>query len=188
MNEVNVVMSERKFRGITALTMVIVTVSIFLLVAGNIGFNFVPSGSMEPTIMPGSMTISEHISAEDLQYGDVVLFFPEIDPTFSVPNFLVSLKLTYIDKLHVLSKRVVGLPGDVIEVHDGYLWRNGRKQIEEYVADSTDGEFGPYTVPDESIFCMGDNRNYSMDSRKYGAFPYNGFFGRIRFVLPPLFS
>ena len=53
MNEVNVVMSERKFRGITALTMVIVTVSIFLLVAGNIGFNFVPSGSMEPTIMPG---------------------------------------------------------------------------------------------------------------------------------------
>ena len=61
-------------------------------------------------------------------------------------------------------------------------------QIEEYVADSTDGEFGPYTVPDESIFCMGDNRNYSMDSRKYGAFPYNGFFGRIRFVLPPLFS
>ncbi len=61
-------------------------------------------------------------------------------------------------------KRVVGLPGDRIEVREGVLFVNDLPQEEPYLAEAPNYEFGPVTIPEGALFVMGDNRNESFDS------------------------
>ncbi len=86
-------------------------------------------------------------------------------------------------------KRVVGLPGDTVEVRDGYLYINGDRQEEPYIAPEYRGgrlnTFGPYTVPDGAYFVMGDHRNNSNDSRSQGAISRDMIIGHVRTVLYP---
>lgn len=180
------IMSKKTYSWIAWLTTVLPVVLIILLVITNVGISTVPSGSMEPTIRVGSLTLYEHVNSDDLEYGNIVLFFPVDDQSIEVSNFLSAHFYNRELGIDPYTKRVVGFAGDVIETHDGYLWRNGEKQIESYVAENTDGNFGPYVVPDGYIFCMGDNRNRSIDSRYYGAFSENVFYGRLVKVLPPM--
>ena len=69
-------------------------------------------------------------------------------------------------------KRVVGLPGDIIELRGGYLYVNDKLYEEPYIDDAYRSgwlnTFGPYTVPDGEYFVMGDHRNNSNDSRSQG--------------------
>lgn len=65
-----------------------------------------------------------------------------------------------------LIKRVIGVEGDKIAVKDGKVYVNGEALKEEYIKDgTTSGEVKPVTVPKGSVFCMGDNRLHSVDSR-----------------------
>ena len=64
-----------------------------------------------------------------------------------------------------LIKRVIALAGQTIEVRDGAVIVDGVALAEPYLAVITQGHFGPYTVPDGTVFVMGDNRNVSLDSR-----------------------
>ena len=86
-------------------------------------------------------------------------------------------------------KRVVGLPGDTVEIRDGYLYIDGEKQDEPYISDEyRDGRlntFGPYTVPEGEYFVMGDHRNNSNDSRLQGSLPRDMIIGHVRTVLYP---
>ena len=86
-------------------------------------------------------------------------------------------------------KRVIGLPGDTVELKEGYLYINNEKIDEPYIQDEYRSgwlnTFGPCTVPEGHFFVMGDHRNDSNDSRSQGALPRNMIVGHVRSVLFP---
>ena len=111
----------------------------------------VPTGSMENTIMAGDRILALRTSYwfSDPERGDVVVFEDPDDPTG---------KTLYV-------KRIIGVGGDTVEVKDGDVLVNGQVQDEPYIKEITEGDFGPYYVPEGCYFMMGDNRNKSLDAR-----------------------
>ena len=112
----------------------------------------IPSSSMVPTLKPGDVIIVEKLSYRfsPIKRGDIVVFHPPI------PN-----------ETRFFVKRVIGLPGDTVEVHDGYVYINGYKLDEPYIASKPQYEYGPVEVPDGMYFLLGDNRNNSYDSHAW---------------------
>lgn len=86
----------------------------------------------------------------------------------------------------LLIKRVIGLPGDVVEIHDGQVFVNGQSLNEPYLLTETSGSYGPTTVPPLNIFVLGDNRNFSNDSRSFGTVPLKNVVGRAWFSYWPI--
>lgn len=62
-------------------------------------------------------------------------------------------------------RRVIGLPGDKIEIRDGKVYRNDVLLKEEYITGTTEGEVGPIIIDEDEVFVLGDNRENSIDSR-----------------------
>lgn len=85
----------------------------------------------------------------------------------------------------LLIKRVIGLPGDEVVIHDGAVFVNGQPLNEPYLASKTTGSFGPTTVPPLHIFVLGDNRDFSNDSRSFGTIPLRDVVGRAWFSYWP---
>lgn len=122
----------------------------------------IPSGSMENTIMTGDRLFGNRLAyginvevmgkqyvkkTKDPERHDIVIFhYPDDEKTLFI-------------------KRVIGLPGDKIEINDGKLFINDAPQEEDFVREPMEGSFGPYEVPENCYFMMGDNRNNSLDSR-----------------------
>jgi signal peptidase I len=109
----------------------------------------VPSGSMENTIMVGDRVATLRLSYlfSDPKRGDIIVFpFPD-------------------DEKQDFIKRIIGLPGETIEGRDGKVYIDGQPLEESYVKEEWKDNFGPYIVPKDSYFMMGDNRNLSKDSR-----------------------
>ena len=92
----------------------------------------------------------------------------------------------------VFVKRVVGLPGDTVELRHGTLYVNGEKYDEPYVKDEYRtgriNDFGPVTVPEGRYFVLGDHRNSSNDSRFVGAISRDMILGHVRTVVFPFGS
>lgn len=111
----------------------------------------IPSGSMEPTIMTGERVLGWRLSYlfSKPERGDVIIFrYPD-------------------DESKEFIKRVIGLPGETVTIQDGKVYINDSDTplAEEYLQVVPVGSFGPYTVPEDSYFVLGDNRNNSKDSR-----------------------
>jgi signal peptidase I len=115
----------------------------------------VPTGSMENTIMTGDRIIANRLAywQGEPQRGDIAVFRYPDDP---------SGKTLFV-------KRIIGLPGDVVEVREGQVYINGASTAleESYLKETPYGNFGPYEVPEGQYFMMGDNRNNSLDSRSW---------------------
>ncbi len=85
----------------------------------------------------------------------------------------------------LLIKRVIGLPGDVIEIRDNRVFVNSIPLEEPYLGGITAGFYGPVVVPPLHIFVLGDNRNYSNDSRNFGTVPLKNVVGHAWFSYWP---
>lgn len=147
---------------IVALSLVVVFVFARPLVAEVFD---IPSSSMEPTLSEGDHVLAAKSAylLSDPQRGDVAaLRNPE-------------------DRDEVLIKRIVGLPGDRVEIRDGVLYVNGEREREDYVNHRlNDGNFfGPAEVPPGKLFVMGDNRANSRDSRTFGPVDENDLEGKV---------
>ena len=176
----------------------VIAVALFLVIRTFLVEAFkIPTGSMERTLLVGDFLLvnkavygaevpftGRHLPAiEQPKHGDVIVFeWPE-------------------DRTKNFVKRVIGLPGDTLEMRDGQVWRNGRLLQERYVvhtepgADPSGEEFrwqrdylvrraaasvgyhpsrnnwGPLIVPPRNLFVLGDNRDNSYDSRYWGFVP-----------------
>jgi signal peptidase I len=86
-----------------------------------------------------------------------------------------------------LIKRVVGLPGDVMEGRDGYLWRNGVRVNEPYLRPNTfTSEFKKVKIGPDNFWVMGDNREDSADSRSFGQVERSALVGRAVLTVWPV--
>ncbi len=82
-------------------------------------------------------------------------------------------------------KRVIGLPGEKIEVKGGQVYINDKVLVESYIQDKPFSPYGPAVVPVNSFFVMGDNRNGSRDSRSFGFLPFDKVVGKAMIVYWP---
>jgi signal peptidase I len=77
-------------------------------------------------------------------------------------------------------KRVIGLPGETLEIKDGQVYVDGRRLVEPYATGASDPDVPPHVIPKDAYFVVGDNRPMSEDSRAYGAVPLKDIRGKIR--------
>jgi len=121
--------------------------------------------SMEPNLHTDQRLVVEKISYNHWwpirgpQRGDVVVF--RVDPNSDL-----------------LIKRVIGLPGDRVEIRSGQVIINGKALDEPYITRPTYGDYGPIDVPPLNIFVLGDNRGFSNDSRAFGVLQLDAVIGR----------
>ncbi len=154
---------------------------------------YIPSGSMEKTLLvgdhlfvnrfiygPAPTALEKLLPSRQVQRGDIVVFRSPENPTIDVV------------------KRCIGVPGDTIEVRAKQLYINGKAVNDGSYAIHGDpityselsfsdqgrrrDNFGPETVPPDRYFCMGDNRDYSYDSRFWGTLPSHLVKGRALFI------
>lgn len=154
---------------------------------------FIPSGSMEPTLAPGDRVLVSKVFY-DPGRGDVIVFAdPDNGRTEDrgvVGGFLhwLSEGIGFARPEHEdFIKRVVGLPGETVEIRDGKLFVDGERIREPYLRGPVDTrDYGPTVVPRDSLFVLGDNRLNSNDSRfGLGFVPVDKVVGRAFVIIWP---
>jgi len=142
---------------------------------------YIPSESMLPTLQVGDRLIVDKITSRfrKPQRGDVLVFSPPDAAIACNPKQTLPIRDAYI-------KRVIGLPGDTIEVERGTVYRNNQPLKEDYIAAPPDYELAPVVVGEGEYFVMGDNRNASCDSHVWGTVPEENIIGKAVLRIWPL--
>jgi len=138
----------------------------------------IPTGSMRPTFLEGDRIFVDKVSYRfrEPERGDVIVF--------KYPN----------DEKKDFVKRLVGLPGDTLQIRDGFLYVNGEKMdqppfSEHYYYNVAEGKFGKTdqltVIPEDRYFVLGDNSAHSSDSRHWGFVPEENLVGRAFLIWWP---
>jgi signal peptidase I len=129
--------------------------------------------SMIPTLENGEFVLVSKVDYRfsDVERGDIIVFHFPMDPE------------------QELIKRVIGLPGDVVNVQNGQVSVNGQTLSEPYIA-AAPAYSGEWIVPDNQLFVLGDNRNDSSDSHSWGFLPFEKVVGKAVVIYwpPPLWK
>uniref|UniRef100_I2Q410 Signal peptidase I n=1 Tax=Desulfovibrio sp. U5L TaxID=596152 RepID=I2Q410_9BACT len=130
----------------------------------------IPSGSMLDTLL-----IGDHLLVNKFLYGTRIPFTDKVVLPLEEPKEGDVIVFEFPeDTSKDFIKRIIGVPGDVVEMKDKVVTRNGQQLTEPYIKHTDSGiqsrrdNFGPITVPEGKYFVMGDNRDESYDSRFWG--------------------
>ncbi|MDR1531780.1 MAG: signal peptidase I [Clostridiales bacterium] len=148
----NPVLEEKKAEIISWIKLIIFSVALALFINNFIIVNaMVPSPSMENTINMGDRLFAFRLSyvfSDPKRYDIIVFHFPD-------------------DETQLFVKRLIGLPGETVTVRNGKVYINDSETPldDDFVKGAPNGDAGPFVVPENAYFFMGDNRNDSHDSR-----------------------
>ena len=196
--------------GETISTVVFVVVMVIIIRFFICEIRWIPSGSMNPTLVEGDRIMVERFSRffEAPKRGDIMVFYPPSTKLSNKPLQLFSRLTGILCKDVAYIKRVVGLPGDKVEIKfedDGsaYVYINDKKYKEKYIKsvyeyplcpspemnlvipDDRIMKCGPFKLKEDEYFMMGDNRGNSQDSRYWGVLKKDRFIGRATFLFWP---
>jgi signal peptidase I len=150
---------------------ILLGLALFIVLQSTIQTCIVSSSSMEPDLTVGQRLIVNKVSYNFNipKRGDIIVFRPPPNPT-AIP---------YI-------KRVIGLPGEVVEIKNGAVYINGAPLTEPYIKEAPAYHMAPVKVMEDNYFVMGDNRNDSNDSHVWGTVPRDNIIGKASFSIWPL--
>ncbi len=175
------------------ITETLVLALLIFLAVRSVVLNFRVDGlSMEPTLDTGEMLLVNRQIYSSFDLNEVVNVLPFVEREgehtfypFHPPQrgdiIVFDPPIGAVDKPYI--KRVIGLPGETISIHDGAVYVDGVRLNEEYLGTTSTSWPGradgfELLVPEESLFVMGDNRNNSTDSRSFGPISYSDIIGR----------
>ncbi len=136
---------------------------------------YIPSESMLPTLQVNDRIIVDraYYQSNAPQRGDLVIFQPPMQLTQMLQGIMP------LDAKTVFVKRVIGLPGDVVEVKQGKVYVNQRPLSEPYLTEAPTYDWGPIAVPAGALIVLGDNRNNALDSHYWGVLPQKNLIGKV---------
>ena len=155
---------------------------------------YIPSESMVPTLLIGDRVLVNKLVYDfgEPQHGDVIVFenpsLQDADGNVieAVWDWLVEGLGFSTDPTKDFIKRVVGLPGDTVEMKNGKVYVNGERIPEPYISNRGAQDFAPTQVEPDHVFVMGDNRPNSQDSRSaLGQIPIDKIVGKAFVLLWP---
>lgn len=155
----------------------------------------VQQSSMENTLFSNQRLILDKLSYNFVEpkKGDIIVFLENeekgniFDETLRTIDNMASI-LKNSDDSNLLVKRVIGVPGDKIDIKNGYVYVNGEKLEEQYVKGETiSGVFKlPTKIGENKLFVLGDNRVVSKDSRKFGLIDFKQVEGKAIYRVYPI--
>ena len=155
-----------------------ICLAVIIIVLQVISPTLVYEHSMDDTLHPRDYVFLAKLAYKfggEPERGDIIVFKSALKDENGINKNLI--------------KRVIGLPGETISIHDGYVWIDGQKQIESYTKDGeTTGSMEDITIPMDRYFVMGDNRRVSLDSRapSVGLVKKEDIYGKVLFRLLPI--
>lgn len=143
--------------------------------------------SMDPTLSNQELLFVSkivHTFSAEPDYNDIVIIDSQLGKSETLQNQILDIGLiamfTGDTNKSIYVKRVIGKPGDSIEIKDGYVYRNHKKIKEPYIKEPMNALIkDQWVVPPNHIFVMGDNRNNSKDSREIGPIPIDHILGKV---------
>jgi len=146
---------------------VLVALVIVLAITAVIKPTIVKEHSMDPTLQENNYLLINKMAYKvgDEERGDIIVFESSLEDEDGENKLLI--------------KRIIGLPGEKIDIYDGNVYINDVLYEEDYLNDgTTSGEIRDYVVPEGQFFVMGDNRLVSIDSRELGCIDENTIMGK----------
>ncbi|NFV13151.1 signal peptidase I [Clostridium sporogenes] len=174
-----------------------------ILIAGLVNSKVFAKVRVQQSSMENTLITNEQLIVDKLSYnfvepkkGDIIIFNEGkekrniAEDTLEMVDNIISIfnnNNNSIEKDDRLIKRVIGVPGDEVDIKDGYLYLSGKKVEESYVKGETiKRDFKlPIRVPENKLFVLGDNRMISKDSRMFGFIDYKQVEGKAIYRVYP---